>query len=132
MISFKRLVESCDTGKCINDLIELHRVHYYEPGYLLDKDLLRDKYRTFIKEVLSLYNSGMVIETVNKVEFLYDKQQSVYNLTIDKTLLRDWINTNNISAVASMNIQAPDTLSKEQVLLELIYELTYYEFVELS
>ena len=130
MISAKRLIASCDIEKCVRELVELHRVHYIEPGYILASQSLYEKYIKFINEIISIYNTGMLITETETVNCIYNAEHKIYQLTIYKESLRDWVQSSSISKIASLQFEYPKSLSKEQLLLEVIFELTYYEFIE--
>lgn len=132
MISVKRLIDSCDITQCIDDLVDLHRVHYKEPGYLLDGPAMKSRYTEFVENILRKYNSGMVITSSEEIICQYDSEKKLYSLTIGDGYLRDWVSKTNFEQLAMLTVDYPDSLTKEQILLELIYELTYYEFIEIS
>ena len=132
MISAKRLIASCDIEKCIAELVELHRCHYHEPGYILDSNGLYEKYIHFIEDIICKYNTGMLITESETVNCVYNAEHKIYRLTISKELLRDWAQTSSIFKIASLQFDYPKSLSKEQLLLEVIFELTYYKFIEIS
>ena len=48
MIRVYDIFKEVDIPECIDIMISLHRIHYHQPGYILNSTLLRQKYSRIV------------------------------------------------------------------------------------
>jgi len=122
----KKLIENVDIQKCINELVILHRKHYQEPGYILSSNKITERYN-HVFDMLREFKHTTKQHTIN-----FEKALEQYNLYVGDKLLRDWFvdNKKPYNIIYYMKINAPKNLTLMAVLLEVIFELTYYSFPE--
>ena len=122
----KKLIESVDISKCINELVILHRRYYQEPGYILASDRITKQYNC-VFNMLREYKHTTKQHTIN-----FEQTSGQYHLYVEDKLFRDWFVDNNTpyDIIYYMKINAPKNLTPMAVLLEVIFELTYYSFPE--
>lgn len=124
----KQLLDKIDRIKCILDLVTLHRKFYYEPGYILSCDKITDLY-TNVFDRITEYRHTTESKTII---FEYDTTHKTYNVTVEGKALRDWFIENNYpyETLYNMQIIKPKQLENISVLIEIIFEITYYSFPE--
>ena len=122
----KELTRKVTRNDCITKLVQLHRKHYYEPGYILSSKRIAESYNSVYESL----RNGDYIHTTDKITFQLENE--MYTVNVGETLLREWItkNDNSIDCIRNMQIIPPEELDHMAVLLEVIFELTYYSFPE--
>jgi hypothetical protein len=122
----KHIISKVNKQKCLDRLTTFHRQHYYEPGYILDSKKITKLYNV-VFEKLHAYE-----HTTNKYKLDIKLKNNVYELLVENQLLRDWFveKSQPYSIMYYMDINHPKNLSPMAVLLEVIFELTYYSFPE--
>ena len=120
------IIDSVDVPQCINTIVGIHRQYYSEPGYILDSIKLNKLYT----EVVELIKQPGKSDNEHVLKYEMDYDQQIYNLIIEDIQLRDWFKQNNnpYTTISSIQIESPKQLPKESILVELLYELTYYSF----
>lgn len=120
----KNILTKIDTQKCVQELIALHRQYYYEPGYILSSNTIADNYNNVFKRLLDYKH------TTEKHTIIFQQSKNTYQLYVQNKLLRDWFveNSQPYSIMYYMDINHPKNLTPMAVLLEVIFELTYYSF----
>lgn len=129
MINIKRVIKNSDVSECLDTLVELHSKHYYTPGCILNRKLIRDKYTEYIDNIIE---SVLDYNNQSTVRMFLDNRNGIYNTEINGTTLREWVKTATSKQVSSLNIDYPHDMHSNQVLLELLYELTYYSLDKTS
>jgi hypothetical protein len=124
MTTVNDIFKEVDLPKCVDTLLSLHRLHYHEPGYLLDGLSLRHKYHDMVNSIVDTPRDWQDKDTV---KFSLDMKSSTYTVTVRGVLLRD-INQ-SIDKISNMAIEHPKTLSKESLVLEILFEISYYDFI---
>ena len=122
----KQIIDKIDIQQCISDLVTLHRKHYYEPGYIISSEKISKKYNT----VFNLITSYSHTTQQRTIDFKYNRDK--YELYVDGMLLRDWFieNSQPYNILYYMKLNYPKNLTLSAVLLEIIFEITYYSFPE--
>ena len=124
MTTVTDIFKKVDLQECVDTLLSLHRLHYQEPGYLLDGISLRHKYNKIVDSIVNTPNNWQDNDTI---KISLEMESNTYKLTIGDMLLRD--SDQSIDIISNMKIDYPRTLSKESVVLELLFEISYYDFV---
>jgi len=124
-MTLHELIEKVGEETCINELVQLHRINYSEPGYILSTKIITQEYKKVFK-ILS--QQTKITDKILKFKLCGE----VYNVTIDGILLRDWVIINGLDSkdLISSTVDIPTTLSNINVLMEIIFEITYYSFPE--
>jgi len=125
MISVKTLISGSSVSRTIGSLVSLHRIHYNHPGLILNKQKLEQAYTRLINEIMTPipdYNLNIVIDIQN------DNKNSTLVLKVGNTLLRDWFKNNeyDLNIVQVLKLNYPKDITKDQILAEMLFELTYY------
>ena len=122
----KNILTKVDIQQCISELTVLHRQHYYEPGYIMSSKIISEKYNNVFSKLLD-YKHTTQKHTIN-----FQLSNETYQLYIQDKLLRDWFveKSQPYSIMYYMDINYPKNLTLLAVLLEVIFELTYYSFPE--
>lgn len=108
----------------INTLTSLHRIHYFEPGYILN-----DTVSLMYSEIYDKIENEPET-TINKhIVFKWDQTTETYTVTIDNKLLRTWASENiqKFSTLANFHMDRID-LTDNQIVAELLVELTFNSF----
>lgn len=125
MISVKTLITGSNVSSTIRSLVSIHRAHYNHPGLILNKEKLEQAYTHLIKEIITPppdYNSNITIDIQN------DNKNLTLILKVGNTLLRDWLKINDydLSKIQTLKLNYPRDVTKDQILAEILFELTYY------
>ena len=129
------VLKQIDPSECIEVLVSLHRLYYFQPGYLLNSTLIYKKYENLYNQIVS--SPCKAHEPLN-IKMVYDGQEQVYNLFVHPSgkLLREFSPGTNpeesIEIVAAATLTYPKNVTKEAVAVELLYEISYYDFKETS
>jgi len=120
----KNIIESTDIKQCVDELVAFHRRYYYEPGYILSSNKISALYNQVFEKVMDYRH------TTTKHTLLVSADKDKFKLTVGDILFRDWFIENNqpYSKLYYMNVDFPKQLSNMSILLEIIYEITYYSF----
>lgn len=122
----KNIIENTDIKQCVDELVALHRLYYYEPGYILSSNKISTLYNQVFEKVMDYRH------TTTKHTLLVSANNDKFKLTVGDRLFRDWFieNEQPYSELYYMNVDFPKQLSNMSILLEIIYEITYYSFPE--
>lgn len=125
-MTFRQALDKTDVSECISHLLMVHRNHYHEPGYILSSEKIKNRYNN----VIELLTDYIYVTEQKTIVFTYEPVSKTYKLTVDNIILRDWFRDNNYPyrEIYNMRIEKPKTLCNEAVLVEVMYELTYYKF----
>lgn len=131
MISVKTLIDNCDVNSVVDALVTINSERYNHPGYILDRKKLSTAYNNLCHEIANTspdYNTNI---TINVTE---DKTKNILKLHVGELLFRDWFAQQdyNINNILVYNITAPKYITKEQLLAELLFEITYYKLPQTS
>lgn len=129
MISIKTLLE-CNHQQAIQALVKLYSEHYSHPGYILNREKLTNAFEQLcnkLQQSIPNYNLNVTIDIV------LDQSTGTYTLSVDNMLFRDWYRQENYPGnILTYQISAPKELNKEQLLAELLFEITYYKLPQIS
>lgn len=124
------LIDSVDIEECVNIMLSLHRQHYNEPGYILNNTKITSNYQHIIK-LISSPGKSKKLQTIKYNTITNHATGLVtYELTIEDRLFRDWFKANKspYDTISAINIDAPKQLDNINILIELLYEISYYSF----
>jgi len=124
------LIQKADTTHVVDTLTALHRIHYYEPGYVLS-DKVSDTYHSILNKLKS---TTMPQSSITDLHVTYNPKSETYDLYIThnghKTPLREWWNWDKpINSLQYINIKYKK-LNLEELLAEVLVEITFYLFPE--
>ena len=123
-MKISKIFQRSDKQNVISALVALHRAHYHEPGYLLN-----DKVKNMYSEIYDILSIDSNENCEPKIKFKWDNKLHIYNVTIGKHLLRDWvtIEPNQFATLANHHMNRVD-LTDNQIVAELLTEITFKSF----
>ena len=130
-MTITELIKKTNTTEVIDTLVSLHSLHYYEPGYILD----RTKIKRIYKDIISrLSRPGNPNSASGYIDFIYNTKTEVYDLYINmsgtRKLLRDWWNWSQpLAALQHITIKTKK-IPFDQALAEVLVEITFHLFPE--
>lgn len=126
MTSVKTLIAGSDVPATVRSLVSIHRKYYNHPGLVLNKRKLENAYTGLVKGIITNHPDYNMNKTI---DIYTDDTTSTLKLKIDGKLFRDWFKTNkyDLSKVQTLKLKYPKHMNKNQILAEILFELSYYK-----
>jgi hypothetical protein len=130
-MTITELIKKTNTTEVIDTLVSLHSLHYYEPGFILDRNKIKKIYKDIVSR---LKHPGGPSSLPGCIDFVYNNKTEVYDVYVNikdtRRLLRDWWDWSQPLVTLQHMTIITKKIPFEQALAEVLVEITFHLFPE--
>lgn len=129
MISVSTLIGRCNVDDCVQVLVNFHRRFFDHPGYILNQQKLKHAYTNLVNTIAKSDANYDIDKTIQVMD-----SKNTLEVTINGQTLREYTKSPSykLEDFKSYKINYPKTIKSDEILAELLYEITYYNLPQIS
>ena len=109
--------------ECLDTMVYYHRRYYNQPGYILNKKIIREKYSKIFNNIVT--HKPISQNTTGNLTISKNYKHNIYDIMYNGNIFRDIDIT--IEALSGARINSPKDITYEQIVVEILFDYSYHK-----